>query len=218
MSCLLKRCRSVVWPGTKRQERSEFVTMPSQVFRRSGMKKVFASGMAAVIVCFAAAFQATAQSHLDQQIDANIQEWVGTYQHLHRFPELSTAEKETSAYVAAALKGMGYEVTDHFGKYEDPSLTSYGVVAVMKHGLGPTVWVRTELDALPVTEKTGVPYASQVTVNRGGGAVGVMHACGHDLHMTVFLGTAKILAESQSQWTGTVVMLGQPAEETVGGA
>ncbi|HVM74462.1 MAG TPA: amidohydrolase [Candidatus Saccharimonadales bacterium] len=182
------------------------------------MKRMVASGLLAAIACVAQAWPLMGQDSLDQKIDANIQDWVGTYQHLHQYPELSTQEKETSTYIASSLKRMGYSMTDHFGKYEDPNLTSYGVVAVLKNGPGPTIYVRTELDALPVKEKTGVPYASQVTVKRNGGDVGVMHACGHDLHMTVFLGTAKVLAESRGQWTGTVVMLGQPAEETVGGA
>jgi len=176
--------------------------------------------MGAVLLLAASSYNgpAVAQDALDQKIDDNIRDWVGTYQHLHQFPELSAQEKETSAYVAAALKKLGYEVTDHFGTYENPELTSYGVVAVLKNGPGPTVYVRTELDALPVKERTGLPYASQATVKRAGGEVGVMHACGHDLHMTVFLGTAKILAESKSQWNGTLVLIGQPAEETVGGA
>jgi len=182
------------------------------------MRRILVSGTLAAIACFGLAGPLMAQDNLDQKIDANIQDWVGTYQHLHQYPELSTQEKETSAYIAAALKRMGYDVTDHFGKYEDPNLTSYGVVAVLRNGAGPTVYVRTELDALPVKEKTGVPFASQVTVKRNGGEVGVMHACGHDLHMTVFLGTAKMLAESKSEWSGTVVMIGQPSEESVGGA
>jgi len=92
------------------------------------------------------------------------------------------------------------------------------VVAVLKNGPGPTVYVRTELDALPVRENTGLPYASKVTVKRASDEVGVMHACGHDLHMTVFLGTAKMLVEEKSHWSGTVVMVAQPAEESVGGA
>jgi amidohydrolase len=182
------------------------------------MKRVCASGTLLLAVCIVASRPVAAQNDLDQKIDSNIQDWVGSYKHLHQNPELSTQEKETSAFIAAALKKLGYEVTDHFGKYENPELTSYGIVAVMKNGPGPTVYVRTELDALPVTEKTGLPYASEVTVKRAGGDVGVMHACGHDLHMTVFLGTAKMLAESKTEWSGTVVMIGQPAEETVGGA
>lgn len=120
--------------------------------------------------------------------------------------------------MASTLRRLGYEVTDHFGKYEDEKLVSYGVVAVMKNGPGPTVYVRTDMDALPVKENTGLPYASKVTVEREGGEVGVMHACGHDLHMTVLLGTAKMLVENKSQWSGTVVLIGQPAEEGLGGA
>ncbi len=159
-----------------------------------------------------------AQSSVDSKIDANMPQWLATYKHLHENPELSTQEKETSALVAAELKKLGYEVTDHFGHYEDASLTSYGIVAVLKNSPGPTVYVRTELDALPVTENTALPYASKVKVKRASDEVGVMHACGHDLHMTVFLGTARVLADSKTQWSGTVVLIGQPAEETVGGA
>ena len=160
-----------------------------------------------------------AQSDLNNKIDSNIQDWLGTYKHLHENPELSTQEKETSALIAAQLKKLGYEVTDHFGQYEAADVQAYGVVAVLKNGVGPTVYVRTDMDALPVTENTGLPYASKVKVKRADGSqVGVMHACGHDLHMTVFIGTAKMLAEFKSQWSGTVVLIGQPAEETVGGA
>jgi hippurate hydrolase len=164
------------------------------------------------------ALPAAAQSGLNEKIDSNIQDWVGTYKYLHANPELSTQEKETSAFLASALKKMAYEVTDHFGQYENPDLVGYGVVAVLKNGPGPVVYVRTDMDALPVKENTGLPYASKVTVKRAGGEVGVMHACGHDLHMTIFLGTAKMLAESRNQWSGTAVMIGQPAEEIVAGA
>ena len=159
-----------------------------------------------------------AQGNLDQKIDSNIAEWLGTYQHFHTNPELSTQEKETSALLAGTLRNLGYEVTDHFGRYEDANLVSYGVVAVLKNGPGATVYVRTDMDALPVKENTGLPYASKATAQRAGGEVSVMHACGHDLHMTVFLGTAKMLAENKNQWSGTLVLIGQPAEEIVGGA
>ena len=181
------------------------------------MRKIMA-GMAAGILALATAGTARGQGSVSDGVDRNIQDWVGTYKHLHANPELSTQEKETSALLAAQLKKMGYEVTDHFGKYEDASLTAYGVVAVMKNGAGPVVMVRTEMDALPVTENTGLAYASQVKVKRANGEVGVMHACGHDLHMTVFLGTAKMMAEHKSDWSGTLILIGQPAEETVGGA
>ena len=170
-------------------------------------------------VAFAFSSQARSQSDLDQKIDSNMADWVGTYKHFHENPELSTQEKETSALIAATLRKLGYDVTDHFGQYDDPSLTAYGVVAVMKNGPGPAVYVRTDMDALPVKENTGLAYASHVTVKRpDGDDLSVMHACGHDLHMTVFLGTAKMLAESKNQWSGTVVLIGQPAEETIRGA
>ncbi|HEY2547598.1 MAG TPA: amidohydrolase [Candidatus Acidoferrum sp.] len=160
-----------------------------------------------------------AQNDLDQRINKEADALLATYRHFHEYPELSTQEKETSALVAADLKKSGYEVTDHFGQYVEPGLTAYGVVAVLKNGPGPVVYVRTDMDALPIIENTGLPYASHVKVARaGGGEVGVMHACGHDLHMTVFLGTARMLAQLKDRWSGTVVLIGQPAEETVGGA
>jgi amidohydrolase len=169
-------------------------------------------------IALAAAIPSAAQSSLDQSVDKNMGAWLETYRHFHENPELSTQEKETSAIVAGELKKLGFEVTDHFGQYANPKDVSYGVVGVLKNGLGPVVYVRTDMDALPVTENTGLPYASTVKLKRGAGEVGVMHACGHDLHMTVFLGTAKMLAENKSQWSGTVVMIGQPAEEIVSGA
>src|SRR5579863_6409950 len=139
-----------------------------------------------------------AQGDLDQHINKEAESLLATYKHLHENPELSTQEKETSTLIAADLKKSGYEVTDHFGQYAEPGLTSYGVVAVMKNGPGPVVYVRTDMDALPIIENTGLPYASHVKVARASwGEVGVMHACGHDLHMTVFLGTARMLAQDR---------------------
>jgi Peptidase family M20/M25/M40 len=186
--------------------------------RENQMGKLWMGWTAAAMAVIAMAMPVAAQSDLDQKIDSNIADWVGTYQHLHANPELSTQEKATSELIAGALRKLGYDVTDHFGKYEEADLVSYGVVAVLKNGPGPTVYVRTELDALPVRENTGLSYASKVTVKRANDEVGVMHACGHDLHMTVFLGTAKMLAEEKSHWSGTVVMIAQPAEEMVSGA
>jgi hippurate hydrolase len=121
--------------------------------------------------------------------------------------------------VAGELRKLGFTVTEHIGKYQNEQWLGYGIVGVLKNGPGPTVLVRTELDALPVEEKTGLPYTSNVkTRNDLGVEVSVMHACGHDIHMTSFLGTAKMLTELKSRWSGTLVMLGQPAEETGDGA
>jgi hippurate hydrolase len=160
-----------------------------------------------------------AQGDLDQRIGKEMDSLVATYKHLHENPELSTQEKETSALVAAELRTLGYQVTDHFGDYAQPGLTGYGVVGVLPNGPGPTVLVRTDMDALPIVENTGLPYASKVHVQRADGTdVGVMHACGHDIHMSVFIGTARLLAQLKNQWSGTLVVIGQPAEETVGGA
>jgi len=182
------------------------------------MRKARRRWIVAALAVMAVSFPAAAQSDLDQKIESNIEDWVVTYKHFHANPELSTQEKETSVLVAGTLGKLGYDVTERFGQYEDVNLVSYGVVALMKNGPGPTVYVRTELDALPVRENTGLPYASKVTVKRANDEVGVMHACGHDLHMTVFLGTAKMLAEEKSHWSGTVVLIAQPAEETASGA
>ena len=159
------------------------------------------------------------QQTLDTMIDRNIASLVTTYKELHAAPELSHHEEKTSTFFASQLRGMGYEVTEHIGKYENPVFTSYGVVAIMKNGAGPVVLIRTELDALPVNEKTGLAYASTVkTKNDAGDEVSVMHACGHDVHITSMLGTAKMLSELKDQWQGTLIILGQPAEETVDGA
>ncbi len=147
---------------------------------------------------------------LDQRVQAELPGLLETYKALHTSPELSTQEAKTSALLAKRFRELGYEVADHVGKYKEEGLTSYGVVAVMKNGAGPTVLLRSDMDALPVTEQTGLPYASTNT--------GVMHACGHDVHMTTLLGTAKVLADLKSQWHGTVMLVAQPAEEVVKGA
>ncbi|MEP6568843.1 MAG: amidohydrolase [Acidobacteriota bacterium] len=174
------------------------------------------------LVVFVYAFLATtafAQQSLDAMIDRDIASLVATYKLLHAAPELSHYEEKTASFFATQLRAMGYTVTEHVGKYERPQWTGYGVVAVMKNGAGPTVLLRTELDALPVDEKTGLPYASKVkTKNDAGQEVSVMHACGHDVHITSMLGTAKMLSELKDQWHGTLVILGQPAEETIDGA
>ncbi len=162
---------------------------------------------------------AAAQTTLDTLLNRDIASLVETYKMLHASPELSHREEKTGAFLAAQLKALGFTVSQNLGKYENPSWSGHGVVAVMKNGAGPTVLVRSDIDALPVEEKTGVAYASKVkTKNDAGQEVGVMHACGHDIHMTSLLGTAKMLVELKAQWSGTLVLLGQPAEETIDGA
>ncbi len=174
-----------------------------------------------VIFLFAFIFtaSASAQQSLDTLIDREIGSLVATYKTLHAAPELSHHEEKTSSFFAGQLRALGYTVTERVGKFERADWVGYGVVAVMKNGDGPTVLVRTDLDALPVDEKTGLPYASTVkTKNDAGQDVSVMHACGHDIHITTMLGTAKMLAELKDQWRGTLVLIGQPAEETIDGA
>jgi hippurate hydrolase len=152
-------------------------------------------------------------------IDREIPSLVTTYKQLHAAPELSMQEKNTSALVASRLRELGYEVSYPVGQYLEPGATCYGIVAIMKNGAGPTVLVRTDMDALPVSEQTGLPYASTVRAkSMSGDDVPVMHACGHDIHMTTLMGTAKMLAQLKAQWHGTVMMIGQPAEEVVKGA
>jgi amidohydrolase len=171
----------------------------------------------AVVLLFIAS-SATAQN-LDQMIDREIPSLLTTYKQLHAAPELSMQEKNSSALVASRLKELGYEVTYPVGQYTEPGATCYGVVAIMRNGNGPTLLVRSDMDALPVQEQTGLAYASTVRAkSQTGDDVPVMHACGHDIHMTTLLGTAKMLAQMKSQWHGTVMLIGQPAEEVVKGA
>jgi len=154
-----------------------------------------------------------------QESGKDLSSLVETYRRLHQHPELSGQEEQTARWLAAELRNLGFQVTEDFGQYESPQLKCYGVVAVMKNGAGPVVMIRTDLDALPIQEKTGLPYASQVKATSSAGQeVPVMHACGHDLHMTCFLGAAQNLARAREQWRGTLVMIGQPAEETGAGA
>jgi len=167
-----------------------------------------------------AALPAAAQSHSDlaTSVDQQLPALTETYKHLHRNPELSHHEEKTSAFLAAELRKLGYTVTEHIGKYQDGS-QAHGIVAILENGSGPRLLIRSDMDALPVEEKTGLDYASTVrSTNAQGQDVGVMHACGHDIHMTVLLGTARELAERKSQWHGTVILIGQPSEETIDGA
>lgn len=164
---------------------------------------------ALLLVLFASL--ASAQTATPKEIDAVYPEAKAFYLDLHQNPELSTHETQTAAKLAAHLRAAGYDVTEHVG--------GTGVVAILKNGAGPTIMLRTELDALPVEEKTGLPYASKVrTKDDAGHDVPVMHACGHDVHMASLVATGEIMARSKSTWHGTLMLIGQPAEETIGGA
>ena len=145
------------------------------------------------------------------EVDAIYSQSEALYIDLHRHPELSLHEQQTAAKLAAGLRGLGYAVT--------PGVGRTGVVGILKNGDGPVVMLRTELDALPVEEKTGLPYASTVrTKDDNGVDVGVMHACGHDIHMASWMGTARIMASARTRWRGTLMLIGQPAEEDGDGA
>ena len=172
-----------------------------------------------IVLVLSVSATVNAQQSIDAMIDADIASLVSTYKTLHAAPELSHREEKTAAFLAAQLRALGYTVTEGVGKFERPEWHGHGIVAVLKNGTGPTVLLRSDIDALPVEERTELPYASKVrTKNDAGQEVGVMHACGHDIHMTSLLGAAKLLAQLKSQWSGTLVLIGQPAEETIDGA
>jgi hippurate hydrolase len=150
--------------------------------------------------------------------DAQLTNLLATYKSLHAAPELSHHEEKTSALLAGELRAAGYTVTEHVGVYADGS-KAFGVVAILKNGTGPTLLVRADMDALPVTEKTGLSYASTVRAkNTAGQEVGVMHACGHDIHVTTMIGMARLMAQQKAKWHGTLMLIGQPSEETIDGA
>lgn len=143
---------------------------------------------------------------------------IEVYKGLHANPELSHQEKKTSVIVANELRAAGFQVAEHIGIYVDGS-KAFGVVGVMKNGPGPTLMIRADMDALPIVEETGAPYASHVRgVTSTGQDVGVMHACGHDVHATVLIGVARAMAASKAGWHGTLMLVGQPSEETIDGA
>jgi len=160
-----------------------------------------------------------AQQTPQSAADAELPSLLAIYKDIHAHPELSGHEERTASLIAKELRAAGCQVTEHLGKYENSKLKGYGVVGVMKNGDGPTVLVRTDMDALPVQEETGLPYASNaVAKNDEGKDVHVMHACGHDAHMSAFIGVARALAKLKDQWHGTILFVAQPAEETGNGA
>ncbi|MBB1310566.1 amidohydrolase [Pseudoalteromonas sp. SR41-8] len=167
----------------------------------------FHSLYAALILLSPLASSTTLELKLDKTMPA-IEKF---YLDLHQSPELSYHEQETGEKLATKLRALGYEVTDNVG--------GFGVVALYKNGDGPTIMIRTDTDGLPIIEQTGKSYASTVTVmNDEGANVGVMHGCGHDIHMSSFIGTAQQLMLHKDAWQGTLMMVAQPAEEVGGGA
>ncbi len=170
--------------------------------------------MRSYILAFVCLLTGGISAHADALKEAVAQDYAyleSLYQHLHANPELSFKEEQTAARLVKEMKELGFTVTEKVG--------GHGFVSVLENGDGPTVMVRTDLDALPVEERTGLPYASKIkSVEQTGQEVSVMHACGHDVHMTVWTGTARRLVALKDQWQGTLVMIGQPAEERGAGA
>ena len=173
-----------------------------------GMRRAAAAVLAAAPLLAVAAPPPTPQL---AGLDAIYPTLDALYIDLHQNPELSLHEEQTAAKMAKQLRDAGYTVTEKVG--------GWGVVGVLKNGAGPTVMIRTDMDALPVKEQTKLPYASTVTTRDGAGnTVPVMHACGHDIHMTSWVGAATLLARAKDKWHGTLVFIGQPAEEVTSGA
>ena len=167
--------------------------------------------MKPLILALLTAVTAHAADPLDRFIEEQQPSLIKLYEHLHANPELSFHEEKTSARMAQEIRAAGFEVTEKVG--------GFGVVAVLKNGPGRTLLVRTDLDGLPVREIGSAPYVSKtVTKDDSGNDVSVMHACGHDMHMTCWVGAARALAASKDQWKGTLVFIAQPAEERGMGA
>ncbi|MGH6729712.1 MAG: M20/M25/M40 family metallo-hydrolase, partial [Sphingomicrobium sp.] len=163
-----------------------------------------------VAAAVAVASPAAAQG-LDQSVKADMPSLMTLYRDLHANPELSMQEVRSPAKLAAEMRKLGFTVTEKVGKT--------GVVAVMRNGAGPTLMIRADMDGLPIVEQTNLPFASKVrAMARSGVETGVMHGCGHDTHMTAFIGTARRLAAMKAEWSGTLVMILQPGEETSEGA
>jgi amidohydrolase len=150
------------------------------------------------------------KAQIDAGLDKAYPHIEALYRDIHQHPELAFQETATAAKLAKEMRDLGFEVTEHVGKT--------GIVAIYKNGPGPTVMVRTELDALPMEEKTGLPYASHATQMWQGKPSPVAHSCGHDIHMAAWVGAAQQLVALKSQWKGTLMFIGQPAEEAIGGA
>jgi amidohydrolase len=177
------------------------------------MPKFFRWGALVAVASLALAARAFAAAESQAPVPL-----ISIYKSIHAHPELSHFEEQTSAVLAGELRAAGYAVTDHVGVYPDGA-RAFGVVGILKNGPGPTLLIRADMDALPIVEETGLPYASHLTAKtRSGQEVGVMHACGHDVHTTILIGVARALAAGRSRWHGTLMLVGQPSEETVDGA
>ena len=179
------------------------------------MTKTLVSAAAVLTLLAAPALAAplnvgAAKKAIDAQLDKDYPQLDALYKDIHTHPELGHQEVQTAAKLAKAMRALGFTVTEGVGKT--------GVVAVLKNGEGPKILVRTELDALPMEEKTGLPYASKDKTTWNGKETFVAHSCGHDIHMAAWVGTAEALVALKSQWKGTLVFIAQPAEETVDGA
>ena len=159
----------------------------------------------------AAPFQPTvAKTQVEQILSREAAHLDALYRDIHQHPELAFMEKATATKLAREMRAAGFVVTERVG--------GTGLVAVMKNGPGPTVLVRTELDALPMAERSGLPYASRVRTTWQGRPTPVAHSCGHDIHMAAWVGAARALREMKGEWSGTLIFVGQPAEETTSGA
>jgi len=179
--------------------------------RRLALALAFGGLLALAAVCRGAETPASTRQLVRARVDQEYPSLFELYRHLHAHPELSFQETQSAARVAEELRLAGCEVTTGLGQH--------GVVGLLRNGRGPAVLVRADMDALPVREQTGLPYASTALgKDARGNAVPVMHACGHDIHMTCLVGAARVLAQLKNQWQGTLLFIGQPAEEALGGA
>lgn len=179
------------------------------IFPRPGCRRGWHCSLLALALLLGT-FREARSEDVAMWVENQMDSIASLYLHLHRNPELSLQEKETSTRIAKELRDAGFEVTTPFG--------GYGVVGIIRNGDGPSLMLRCDLDALPVTEETGVEYASKVKTTLKGVPTGVMHACGHDIHMTTVVSTARYLASHKDLWQGTLMVIGQPAEEGGRGA
>ncbi len=178
-------------------------------FNKQNVMRVLGICVSALLILAISAHRPTVDS-MNAIIASDLEFLVEFYKGLHKHPEVSLQEKETAAKLASELRSQGFDVTENFG--------GYGIVGILKNGDGPLILYRTDMDALPMYEKTELDYASSVEIDYNGLKTGTMHSCGHDMHMTTWLGTARAMVKMRDQWSGTLMMIGQPAEEIGAGA